>query len=120
MCSIWNFLFVVKSKICLVHTPFHYAVLHYSLLINQSNRAHSKRVHSKYSTIGNWNVSFLECALFGICPFWIMLYLECALFGMCRICNVLFLECALFRMCPFLSKRNLGFTTKSKFRIEQI
>ena len=43
MCSIWNFLFVVNPKICLGRTPFHYAVLHYSLLINQSNRAHSKK-----------------------------------------------------------------------------
>ena len=48
-----------------------------------------------------WKVSFLECALFGMCPFWNVPLLECALFGMCCCWNVPFLECALFRMCPF-------------------
>ena len=48
-----------------------------------------------------WNVLFLECALFGMCPFWNVLFLECALFGICSFWNMLFLECALFEMSFF-------------------
>ena len=43
-----------------------------------------------------WNVPFLECAVFGMCPFWNVPFLNCALFGVCSFWNVLYLECALF------------------------
>ena len=82
MCSFWNVLFFVNPKICLGHTPFHYAV----------------------STLFPlWSVSFhdcavLDCVLFGMCSFWNVFFLECAIFGMCSLWNVPFLECALFEM----------------------
>ena len=53
-----------------------------------------------------WNVLILECAQiecahFGMCPFWNMLFLECALFGMCLCWNMPFFESALCGICSF-------------------
>ena len=78
MGSIWNLLFALNTKICC--TPLNYAM-------------------SKLFPL--WSLLFLECALlecavFGMCPFWNVLFLECALFGMCLCCNALFLVRVLF------------------------
>ena len=53
MLSLHYSLFVMNPKVCLGHTPFHYAV----------------------STLFPfWSVSFLEYALFGMCPFWNLVF----------------------------------------------
>ena len=67
MCSFWNVLFFVNPKICLGHTPFHYAV---------------STLFPLWSALF-LDMSFLECAVFGMRPFWNVLFLECAVFRMC-------------------------------------
>ena len=132
MCCFWNVLFlecalfgmclfeflfgicssswILKFKICLGHTSFHYAV---STLLSL------------------WSVPFLECALFGICRIRNMPYLECSTFGMCiqkraHSKNSSFqkeytpksVKTAWWKGVP--QRQTLGFTRKSKFQIEHI